>query len=277
MAIPTHHEAMLTALGLQGLDHLELSARTTAGDEHNSVAVAVAAVHLITVKRRDASVRLAASSSAEPQESQDLVVPGLTDTGLALPLARLLVEALLLAPADVELCGGALRMLLLALQAHHAVTTAESGRYAADAELLRDVLLLAAPSVLHTLAEARASGAADILTASDAEKAEHMDSLATLVMRLTMSGESIGSNKCQLVAAVVALDSVHYPRWWLVSTHAGLCPSVGVKLSCNSVVGGMLQVMRSAWWRPSCSSQAWWGRCLRQCCADWQHHSSSSS
>jgi hypothetical protein len=190
MVIPVHHEVLLTALGLQGLDHLQLSARTRAGNEHNSVAVAVAAVYLITVKRRYAS----ASSSAEPTQPQDIAVPGLTETGLALPLAQVLVEALLLAPADVELCGGALRMLLLALQAHHAQTSAESGNCAADSELLRDVLLLAAPSVLHTLAEARTSGAKDILTASDAEKAEHMGSLATLVTRLTLPGERDSSS-----------------------------------------------------------------------------------
>jgi hypothetical protein len=79
-------------------------------------------------------------------------------------------------------------MLLLALQAHHAHTIAESGRVAADSGLLHDVLLLAAPSVLHTLAEARASGAKDILTASDADKAELMDSLATLVVSVTLPG-----------------------------------------------------------------------------------------
>jgi hypothetical protein len=180
LAIPTHHEALLSALGLAGFNSLTLSGRSAAtSDEHNSMAVSIAAVHCLTVKRRDANNN---SSS-----SQELALPGLTDTGLALPLALLLVEALLLAPSDVELAGPALSMLLLGLQAHHAHSIT------AEPELLQAVLHLAAPSVLHTLAQARASGVAEILTADDEMKADIMINLATLVMRLTLPGESRSS------------------------------------------------------------------------------------
>jgi hypothetical protein len=237
LAIPTHHEALLIALGLRDFNCLTLPGRSSAtSDEHNSYAVAIAAVHACIIKRRDSAaagpmIRHISSGIVAPAApAAELALPGLSGTGLALPFALLLVEGLLLAPTDVEVAGTTLSMLILALQAYHADSMALQAYHAdsmalqayhADSmaetrlpapapELLQAVLQCAAPSVLHTLAEVRPSGVKDTLMADEDTKDEMMHNLATLVMRLAVPG---GSSTSVVAGVLLQVSSllIHLP------------------------------------------------------------------